>query len=160
VDFSNFFDYTGDQKKNSQEQTVLLADLPEEEWNHILSEMQSYRFSAGDVVVKQGDASRIFYLVASGDLEVVFIADNGREKQIMTIAPLTVFGEQAFLDGRARSATVRALTSSEVRGMTIENFDALAARYPDLARKLLFDLARIVSLRLRETTALAIKGKF
>jgi len=160
VDFSNFFNYEGDPNKNDQEKIVFLADLPEEEWNHILSEMQSYRFSVGDVVVKQGDAARVFYLVASGDLEVVFIADNGKEKQIRTIAPLSVFGEQAFLDGRARSATVRALTPSEVRGMTIEDFDALAARYPELARKLLFDLARIVSLRLRETTALAIEGKF
>ncbi len=117
---------------------------------------QRHRFAAGDVVVRQGEVSRALYIVASGELEVVFVVGSGDARQISRIAPLSVFGEQAFLDGGPRSATVRACTDSELHLLTREAFDTLAARYPDLARQLLLDLGRIVSLRLRDMMDLAL----
>jgi CRP-like cAMP-binding protein len=140
MDFSQFFNYGGDDVKQTKGNFVFLADLPAEEWEHILDATQSYRFNAGDTVVTQGDATRAMYIVASGELEVVFI------------------GEQAFLDGLPRSATVRAKTASELRMLSREDFDTLAVRYPDLARQLLLDLGRILSLRLREMMSLAMQG--
>jgi len=68
-----------------------------------------------------------------------------------------VFGEQAFFDGLPRSASVRALSDGEVRSLTREAFAVLAAREPELARALLLDLGRILSLRLRQTSALVAR---
>jgi CRP-like cAMP-binding protein len=158
MDFSEFFNYEGEASKHSKSDFVFLADLPVEEWEHILAVTQCYRFEAGDIVVRQGDASRALYIVASGELEVVFIGDNGEVNPISSIGSLSVFGEQAFLDGLPRSATVRAKTPSELRMLTREDFDILAARYPDLARQLLLDLGRILSLRLREMMTIALQG--
>lgn len=158
MDFSEFFDYDGKTAKRPDGDFVFLADLPAEDWECIFSVTQRHRFAAGDVVVRQGEASRTLYIVASGELEVVFIGDTGEIRQISRIDPLSVFGEQAFLDGLPRSATVRARTASELHVLTREAFDALAARYPDLARKLLLDLGRIVSLRLRAMTSLVLQG--
>lgn len=158
VDFSEFFDYDGQTVKRSDSDFVFLADLPADDWAHILAVTQRQSFAAGDVVVRQSEASRTLYIVASGELEVVFIGDNGETRQISHIDPLSVFGEQAFLDGLPRSATVRARTASELHVLTREAFDALAVRYPDLARNILLDLGRIVSLRLRAMTSLALQG--
>jgi CRP-like cAMP-binding protein len=67
----------------------------------------------------------------------------------------SVFGEQSFFDGCP--ATVRALSDGELRSLTPEAFEVLAAREPDLARMILLDLGRILSLRLRSTSALAAR---
>ena len=158
MDFSQFFDYDGRAAERSDSNFVFLADLPADDWGHIFAVTQRYRFSAGDVVVRQGEASRTLYIVASGELEVIFIDETGEVRPISRIDPLSVFGEQAFLDGLPRSATVRALTASELHVLTREAFDALAVRYPDLAQKLLLDLGRIISLRLRTMTSLAVHG--
>jgi CRP-like cAMP-binding protein len=64
----------------------------------------------------------------------------------------TVVGEQTFLDGRPRSATIRALTDGALVRLSRESFDVLSAREPELARAILLDLGRILSLRLRRTT--------
>jgi CRP/FNR family cyclic AMP-dependent transcriptional regulator len=155
MDFSQFFDYDGQTVKRSESDFVFLADLPADDWQHILDVTQRYGFAAGDVVIRQGEVSSALYIVASGELDVILIGDNGTTRPISRIDPLSVFGEQAFFDGLPRSATVRARTASELHMLTHEAFDALAARYPDLARKILFDLGRIVSLRLRAMTFLA-----
>ena len=158
MDFSEFFNYGGEAARQTKGNFVFLADLPAEEWEHILDATQSYRFNAGDTVVTQGDATRTLYIVASGELEVVFSGDRGNARPISSIDALSVFGEQAFLDGLPRSATVRAKTASELRMLSREDFDTLAVRYPDLARQLLLDLGRILSLRLREMMSLAMQG--
>lgn len=158
MDFSEFFNYEGEATKRADTNFIFLADLPAEEWEHILDATQSYRLAPGDIVVRQGDVSSALYIVASGELEVVFISDKGETKRISSIDPLSVFGEQAFLDGLPRSATVRARVASELRMLKREDFDILAARHPDIARQFLLDLGRILSLRLREMMSLAMQG--
>jgi CRP-like cAMP-binding protein len=107
--------------------------------------------------VRAGDAQPALYIVASGSLEVLGTDRRGRERRVAVIDQGSVFGEQSFFDRLPRSATVRALTDGELRSLTPEAFEVLAAREPDLARMVLLDLGRILSLRLRATSALAAR---
>jgi CRP-like cAMP-binding protein len=109
-------------------------------------------------VVSQAEISRTFYLVASGRLEVVAKDTHGAVHHIYFIEPFSIFGEQAFLDEHPRSASVVAITEVELYGITPDAFEILAARHPDIARLALLDLGRILSLRLREMTKLALRG--
>ena len=59
-----------------------------------------------------------------------------------------VIGEQAFLDGKPRSATLRAITDGEMLSVSLEAFQILAAHEPELA--MLLDLARTLSVKLRQ----------
>jgi len=79
---------------------------------------------------------------------------NQSLRRLTTVDAGSVIGEQAFLDGRPRSATIRAVTDCELLRLSFEAFEVLAAREPDLARSILFDLGRILSIRLRRTSAL------
>jgi len=56
------------------------------------------------------------------------------------------FGGTAIFVG----SSVRARTDGEIRRLTLPAFEVLAAKEPALARVVLFDLARILSLRLRQ----------
>lgn len=160
MDFSSFFDYEA-TTSNTQDETALvfLAKLSTKEWDQILSVAQRRAVKAGEIVVAQGESSRTFYIVASGKLEVVFRLASGEERVISSIAPLSIFGEQAFFDGLPRSASIRAVTATEFYEISLDRFENLTARHPKLARTVLFDLGRIVSLRLREMNELFIQGR-
>ena len=85
---------------------------------------------------------RTLYIVASGRFEVLL---PGGGVRIGTIEPRSVAGEIAFIHGRPRSATLRALTDAEVFELRFEAFEILAVRHPELGRAILLDLARILA---------------
>ena len=160
MDFSNFFDYGAEAPvRATGAALVFLPQLSTEEWDKLLSFAQRLTANAGEVVVRQGESSRAFYIVASGQLEVVLKRPNGQEHVISEIAALSIFGEQAFFDGLPRSASVRAVAASEVYAISFERFEVLAGHHPELARMALIDLGRIVSLRLREMNELVFKSR-
>ena len=94
-------------------------------------------------------------IVTEGQLEVIVPIDNSEEyRRLSLIDEGSVFGEQSFLDGRPRSAHIRAVTSGRMRVMSMRALERLADEEPKLAQAILLDLGRIVSERLRQTTAL------
>lgn len=87
--------------------------------------------------------------MVEGTLEIVLHNDRGEENRFGTIGPRSVTGEMAFLDGRPRAATIRAVTDAELMRISFESYEALAARHPELGRAILLDLGRILAARLR-----------
>ena len=70
------------------------------------------RYSPGDVLFREGDASDGLYIVQSGRLRVYATNASGREIVYNTLGPGELFGELS-LDGGTRSASVSAMTESE-----------------------------------------------
>lgn len=157
MSISSFFDYPEGEEREHSEELVFLAGWGDEEWGKLLEQTQTTRFRAGEMVMRPGDEDRSLYIVAQGSLEVL-VGDGRRPRRIATIEAGDVLGEQAFLDGRERSGSVRALTDVEMLRLSPEGFEALAARDPVLGRSFLFDLARLLSLRLRATTSLVARA--
>ena len=147
---STFFDYANEfGASGSDRGPVFLAGLNDVEWDRIIVLMERLRFASGDVVMARGEADRSLYLIASGSVEVL-VGHGRKESAVRVQGPGTILGEVAFFDGMARSATVRALEASEVLSLSAEQFDVLAARHPDIGRKILLDLGRILAARLRQ----------
>lgn len=153
MDSSNLFDYP-DQEKQSTEELLFLKNQSKEDWEKLIQATTIRRFLSGEIIVEQGDMLQAFYIVVSGNLEVLMpIGKKQSFNRIAIINAGSIFGEQSFFDGKPRSATIRALTDGEIRTLTLEAFEVFAAHEPVLARAILFDLGRILSLRLRQTTA-------
>lgn len=144
---SSFFDYPSEPGEKTDE-LVFLRDRSEGDWERVLAHTEEVRLAAGEILIHAGERDRTLYVIASGQLEVLLPGDDGR---IGTIEPRSVAGEIAFIDGRPRSATLRALTDCEVFALRFEAFETLAARYPELGRAILLDLGRILAGRLRQT---------
>jgi CRP-like cAMP-binding protein len=145
----SFFDYPNEQPAPAAHVDLLLADATEDEWATLLGHTRYRRFAPGDTVVTAGAWEQSLYLVLEGQLEV--LADNGRRKyrKIASVGAGSVIGELSFFDGGARSALVRATAPAVLAELTPADFDTLAAANPVLARRLLFDLGRILAQRLR-----------
>jgi CRP-like cAMP-binding protein len=145
----SFFDYPSESPASPGNAEQLLADASEAEWATLLEHTRYRRFRPGDAVVTAGARDRSLYLILEGLLEV--LADRGRRghRRIASIGAGSVIGELSFFDGGARSALVRAVTPVVLAELSPAKFDALAIANPALARRLLFDLGRILAQRLR-----------
>ena len=154
MEFSSFFEYPALDEKEGADDLAFLADCSEGEWDKVLAQTQRRPFSAGEVIVDEGNADRALFIVANGTLEARVQQRKGRRARVTSIGKGSIFGEQAFLDGRARSASVVALTDGELLVFTLDSLKTLTGWEPKLATMILFDLGRILSIRLRQTTAL------
>jgi CRP-like cAMP-binding protein len=147
----SFFDYPDQGDGVQSQELVFLPHWDDARWATLLKYTELRRFRAGDAVIRQGDTDRAFYIVIDGELEVLIprgASGNLGRTQVREAG--AVIGEQAFLDGKPRSATLRALTDGEMLSVSLEAFQVLAAHEPELARDMLLDLARTLSVKLRQ----------
>ena len=158
MDSTEFIDFAdADIGFTGTDDPIFLAKADEEDWLRLFEHCVRFAFRAGDEVIRKGDLGQSLFIIAEGELESIIPEKNRPEGVRLSIMPATsVFGEQAFFDGQPRSATIRALTDGELLELTMDSFEELAARDPRLARMILFDLGRIISLRLRATTKVFI----
>ena len=140
------------EQGSSEADVPFLAELSPPDWERLIELSERRRFQAGDVVMASGDVDRSLYFLASGSVEV-YLRQGHKERSVQVLGPGSVLGEIAFFDGKPRSASVRALTDTELLRLSADAFEVLSARHPDLGRKILTDLGRVLALRLRQTEA-------
>ena len=104
---------------------------------------------AGDVVLREGEEAVGFYIISSGQLEVVKDLGGSKETVLARFGPGEFFGETALLDGYPRTASIRAMEDGRCLVMSRWDFLAELKSSPDMAAQLLRTLAR----RLRQTDA-------
>lgn len=89
-----------------------------------------------EVLAEQGRVGHEFFIVLDGHLMVL----DGR-KPIAQLHPGDFFGEIALLDGRPRTATVRAEGITRLLVVGHREFHALMDEFPDLRKTVLEELA-------------------
>ncbi len=109
------------------------------------SYFDSHTFTAGTVIVKEGDVADIAYVITAGTCEV-FRKERGRRVMLRTLNPGDVFGEGAMFASGTRNASVAAVDDVTVIVVSRESLHeelaldswmgsfvrALAVRYRDL----------------------------
>ena len=103
----------------------------------------------GGVIFHQGDSGTDLFMVTKGTARAYIHQAAGRDIRLVTFAPGTVFGELAILDARPRSASIIADDDLVSYALSREQFSVLSAEAPALAIKLLANLSRELSGRLR-----------
>jgi predicted RND superfamily exporter protein len=114
---------------------------------------------AGEFVVRKGERGTEMYMVVSGRVRVSDRLADGTEKVLAQLEPGTVFGEMALVSQEPRSASVVAETPAEVLRLDLEAFERIRRRFPFTGAKLFRNLARVLALRLRHTTAMLVEGQ-
>lgn len=115
----------------------IFADLDPAERSKLAAELATLSLRRGEVLVGQRESADALFVVVTGRFAVTV---DGR--QIAEVGPGQPIGEVAFLAGGARTATVTALRDSAVLKLGRSQFEALAARNPQILRTLNVTLAR------------------
>jgi CRP-like cAMP-binding protein len=127
----------------------LFADFGSARLKRLARALYPREYEAGDVVLREGEEAVGFYIISSGQLEVVKDLGGSKETVLATFGPGEFFGETALLDGYPRSASIRAMEDGRCLVMSRWDFLAELKGSPDMATQLLRTLAR----RLRQTDA-------
>lgn len=110
-------------------------------------------FDSGEEIFAEGDAGTSMMVVASGTVRISQKpdADADSEEALILLKTGMVFGEMALLEELPRSATAIAHTPVILLEITREDFLADIESHPRCGVRILIQLARTLSSRLRET---------
>eukprot|EP00301_Raphidiophrys_heterophryoidea_P008935 c13230_g1_i1.p1 GENE.c13230_g1_i1~~c13230_g1_i1.p1 ORF type:complete len:412 (-),score=92.89 c13230_g1_i1:350-1585(-) len=87
----------------------LFSSLDDDAAGDIVNAIVEMKFTAGDVVVRQGDDGDFFYIIEEGSTHI-FVSKDGVEKKVMECGSGDSFGELALMYNAPRAATVKAVT--------------------------------------------------
>lgn len=72
-------------------------------------------YQPGDYIFMQGDPGTNFYVIETGEVEVLRSGEEGKSPTVLAVlGPGDFFGEMALIDDRPRNATIRARTPVQV----------------------------------------------
>jgi MFS superfamily sulfate permease-like transporter len=129
----------------------LFADLSPAELDDVGARLARRTYAAGDALFREGDPGDRLCLLAHGAVEISIRGADGSRVRLVTMAEGSLFGEAALLDGRPRSASATAVEATIVYELSRVALDSLAERTPAIAIRIVTNLARIMSTRMRET---------
>jgi MFS superfamily sulfate permease-like transporter len=130
-------------------QLDLLAGFTEEERETFRSLLARRSYAAGETVFREGGEGDELYIIARGSASVKLKAEDDGEQRLVTFAAGTAFGEMAMLDSEARSATVQADETLVCYVLDRRGYERVVRDMSPVAIKLVTNLGRELSARLR-----------
>ncbi|MEJ0097498.1 MAG: glutaminase A [Bauldia sp.] len=131
---------------------AIFAGLSGEEIRLLQQVVQARVFDTGDVIIREGDPAKLFYVLARGTVGVRLRGHGqaeGAGKRIATFGPGLSFGETAlFHDGR-RSADVIAEEHVVCYGFMVQDLQEIGREHPNILVTILSNVTREMGERLR-----------
>lgn len=129
------------------------SGLSQYELGYLLQSLHARRYEAGEVVFVEGDIGRALFVVESGKVELSKLGADGKPQRIALVEPGMFFGEMALLEQLPRSASAVALERCGLLLLYRSKLDAILHRHPRIGVSMMSHLARLLSARLRKTSA-------
>lgn len=139
-------------KRVSRQNISLFEGLDDAEARQFVQSGTLVKCYTGDRIVREGDPARELYLILSGYADAV-VESDGRSSTVASISPGQIFGEIGLLGGFTRTADIVARTEVECLVLSEDFLRASFERMPDASIQVCLNLSKILSERLRDTTA-------
>ncbi|MCC6534723.1 MAG: cyclic nucleotide-binding domain-containing protein [Burkholderiales bacterium] len=153
MDHAHMFMRAAHASNTASADVLMLPRWAEADWTNLLTRTTPRRVGVSEIIISRGVQERCLYFTVAGEYEVGGAYIGGISLTTLARIPAgSVFGEQSFFDALPRSANVWAHAEGELLVMDFAAYEQFALDAPALARDLSFALARILSLRLRNTT--------
>lgn len=133
---------------NALHGVALFSGIDEEGLRFLTTGIRESRLPAGAVVIREGDVGRQLFVLHRGSVRVHRAGAHGEVELTRLHAP-NYFGEMSILEEMPRSATVEAIGKVELLILPRIQFELLGERMPVPYARLLTNLARDLSNRLR-----------
>jgi CRP-like cAMP-binding protein len=104
------------------------------------------KYKKGSIILLEEESGAALFVIISGKVKIVRTDDDGREVILSILGENDFFGEMSILDGLARSASVVAITKTELFMIHRRDFLKLMHDFPAVAISLLKEL----TMRLRK----------
>jgi SulP family sulfate permease len=109
-------------------------------------------FKHGETLFRRGERGQSLFLLARGTVTISVARPGGGAIRFATLIPGVMFGEMALLEKQPRSADAVATTDIVVYELDSAGVDRIVAQHPELATRLMANMAREIAARLRVTS--------
>lgn len=127
----------------------LFQEMTDADLNLLAGYFSEKQVAEGMTVFLENMTGESLYLIREGVVRVSRMIAEGEEKTLVVLGPEDVFGEMALLDGGPRSASARVVEAASLLALRRTDFDRLCAQHPGLGLRLLRNIARAFSQRVR-----------
>jgi len=110
----------------------LFRPFSEEAKLYLSEHMHIHRISAGEIIVRQGDAGNSLFIIVEGVVGVRVLTPEKESIEVARLGAGNFFGEMALLTGEDRTATVIAITDSHLFEITNEELAPLMAEQTEV----------------------------
>ena len=128
---------------------LVFEELSRREIQNIARIAYQRHYSAGEVIIHEGQNAAGMYIMVDGRAEVTKGLEDGTILHLTTLENSELFGDVGLLDSSPRTATVRATRDSNVIGFFRPELLELMNSNPRLASKIIFKLGQILTARFR-----------
>ena len=134
---------------------ALFAGLGADELGRVAALLEPAAFATGEQVFEAGrEGDDRIFLVLGGRLSVLLPTENGHHQRLSTLGAGASFGELVLLGHRTRSASVYADSEVACWVLSARRLDALSEGAPGIRLRVLENMARDLSVRLRDLNGL------
>jgi len=133
----------------------LFRDLDDAELDELGACVEPASVARGELLFQEHSPRSHLHLIEKGEVELFKRTPFGGEKRLAFFGPRDFLGEGALMDDYPHSASARALLDTRVLRLSRACFGDLVRRDPTLATKVLSRAARVISRRMRQTSARA-----
>ena len=142
---SKLLSFSGKDEAGSSEQASIFQAMSAEEITSVTALGKLFNVAAGQPVIQTGQQDDEMYIVVDG--EILERRLDG-ELPSFKIGPGQVIGEIALLTGTIRASDFIAASDVKLASLSKQSMARLMKARPELAARLLFNLARLQSIKL------------
>ena len=140
----------------------LFSNLNEKQIELFKESCQHFSFPKGTIILQQRERSADLFIVLSGSVKISLVDQEGRETILDFLEKGEFFGELSLFDAMPRSATVTAMSNTEILIMARDTFLKTICQYPDVMLGLFSVVVkrfRKADERIETLTFLDVKGR-
>ncbi|HAG50588.1 MAG: hypothetical protein A2X87_06355 [Deltaproteobacteria bacterium GWC2_42_51] len=113
------------------------VDLSDDEIKVISKVISKKNYKTGEIIFKDNEDGSSLYVIKRGEVKACKAAPDGELMTLTMMKDGDIFGEMSFLDERPRSATIIAISNTEVYLIDKRDFEKLVDTNPRMVYKIL-----------------------
>lgn len=128
----------------------LFVEFESDELEHLRRGLHRTHFAPGDVILEEGNANRALHIVRSGRIRVTRKVQD-REVSLCDLVTGQTFGELSIIEDGVASASLRAVSETEVLSISMNDLAEFLRAKPSAAAKFWREIAIDLRRRLLQT---------
>jgi len=145
---------TGTRNEVALEDMDIVNGFTRDELEELKQKLHLETYNESEPIFREGDPGRDLYFLIKGSVSVkIRLRERNQLKRIFTFTSGVIFGEVALLDGKPRSADIWSEEKgTEVYRLSLDDFDVFRRERPEIAIKLIQNIARALTRHLRRSS--------
>ncbi|MCD6579447.1 cyclic nucleotide-binding domain-containing protein [bacterium] len=135
----------------------LFKGLDEDELERVLTLAFTKNYKKNYTLFFEGMSGGIMYVIITGQISIFKNSKEGAENFLLSLKAGDYLGEISLIEEDKRSATAKLSEESKLLVITRKCFNDMIYKEPRIASKILFNIAKKLSSRLKEMNERLIK---